>query len=675
MTSFGEQYSFGGSSSSTCPFPFACRERTIDPSLLPTSERWVDAHAKPAVLELLKTTVRPVDPIPPLPKEVVMHIASFLQWNQPVADNVYVCGGRNSQDGALASAEMFDSWHGKWVRLPDMTEKRAGCAASRIQGPLGYDVIVVTGGYDEKGIVKGLLASVESFCPLKKQWDSASIEPLLRKRWGHGQFTISERVYVVGGCSLHPRAPQSENFMQTLKSCEVYCPRSNKWDYAPSLNTGRAGGRVTAVRDRYAIIVGGCDDVFGRAEMLSTMEILDTQNHGAGWSYLSVGLAEPRTTAAVACVDDRIIVLGGAPSLASVEIINGVSDLIGYDGHDPEYHLLRGYGSRGRSSGGGRGRTRASAGSRSVPGLADEEDFEETGPPLRRRRRHTSGSGSMEVEDAEWLRTEDGSSDGDDPEDAVADEVSVASGTWVVRGPNLAQGRMGSQAIFLDVPAIGGSFPVKSRQRRRVVVVIGGEDDVDTLEYVEQNVLPPLLHARTAMSVCVAMGLPRRPRETKAKSPMVAGAAEQRETAQAGGDVPPGGVAVAGGGAEVENENEMIPEEALAVEAVGGWEIRGDVFTPLTSQPPTASSAPTNEVEQHRMELDALLAELPEMDIPADVHLFDVEPSSNMSKESEDSSSSASDNRFVHSNSNSWPSDADMDEVEDSDRMVVDEEG
>ena len=31
------------------------------------------------------------------------------------------------------------------VRLPDMTEKRAGCAASRIQGPLGYDVIVVTG--------------------------------------------------------------------------------------------------------------------------------------------------------------------------------------------------------------------------------------------------------------------------------------------------------------------------------------------------------------------------------------------------------------------------------------------------------------------------------------------------------------------------------------------------
>ncbi|CAD7951028.1 unnamed protein product [Amoebophrya sp. A120] len=432
--------------------------------------------------------------LPHLPTPLWMHIASFLQFTKPIDSMIYVCGGRNVKDGALKSAEMFDIWHGKWTWLPDMHYRRAGCAASRVPAywsdimtisshanrTVNYtsgqlheenhnslnpslrrtrttssgdlittEEILVTGGYDERGIVEGLLSTCESYNPLSNQWTLRA--NLLRKRWGHGAVTVTNSgtgggessssfyhsttsnhnysdvsctqvchaqtprtgqgqshlssstrnfVYVVGGCSLHPNAPEEENFMETLRSCEIYDPIVDKWYPAPQLQTGRAGGRVTCVSGRYIIVVGGCDDVFGRAEMLTTMEILDTEmifptmesvNGGGGggstgyqqhnnlgaparaggfnqhlgggqhphnmmnvhtgnpmnnqinygnqlldsnvnnqltWSYLDVSLREPRTTAAVCTVDDRIIVFGGAPSLASVEIVTEVEEKI-----------------------------------------------------------------------------------------------------------------------------------------------------------------------------------------------------------------------------------------------------------------------------------------------------------------------------------------------------------
>jgi hypothetical protein len=81
----------------------------------------------------------------------------------------------------------------------------------------------------------------------------------------------------------------------------------------------RAGSRVVTLGDRYLAAVGGCDDVFGRAEMLPTVELFDTSTQR--WVLLNVHLSTPRTTAAVAAIDDkRILVIGGAPSLSSAEV-------------------------------------------------------------------------------------------------------------------------------------------------------------------------------------------------------------------------------------------------------------------------------------------------------------------------------------------------------------------
>jgi len=64
--------------------------------------------------------------------------------------------------------------------------------------------------------------------------------------------------------------------------------------------------------------VGGCDDVFGRAETQATIEVYSP---GADrWALLDVRLSLPRTSAGVAAADGRcILIAGGAPSQASAE--------------------------------------------------------------------------------------------------------------------------------------------------------------------------------------------------------------------------------------------------------------------------------------------------------------------------------------------------------------------
>jgi hypothetical protein len=114
--------------------------------------------------------------------------------------------------------------------------------------------------------------------------------------------------------------------METLRGCEVYDPETNQWEPSADLNRARAGARVITLGQskggdggRYLAAVGGCDDVFGRAEMLPTVELYDPcVGH---WVMLDMQLSTPRTTAAVAPLDDRrVLVVGGAPSLSSSEV-------------------------------------------------------------------------------------------------------------------------------------------------------------------------------------------------------------------------------------------------------------------------------------------------------------------------------------------------------------------
>jgi len=354
-------------------------------------------------------------------------VAPFLYFDAPLPNQLYVFGGRNEEQEALATVEMFDTWHGRWVTCPEMSRRRAGCAAA----PLPNGTILVAGGYDERGIVEGLLQTCEVFDPVAQRWSEAR-SSLTRARWGHGCITLDGKLYAVGGCSLRCGAPPEEFFMETLRDCEVYDPEEDTWSICSPLNTPRAGARIVALGGSFMAAVGGCDDVFGRAEILASIELFDA--HTGLWSTLETQLQEPRTTAAVAALDDReILIFGGAPSLSSCEVF-GVPEqdkIPQFAGATPQRPLC-------------------------APPICD-----------------------------------------------------------------VTEGRMGCQAIALDLPAQGESYPLCSS---RCVVVVGGENgdedwdgftrhfdsilvyDIAENIWRSQDAVPPIPTPRTALALCVAPG-------------------------------------------------------------------------------------------------------------------------------------------------------------------------
>jgi len=318
-----------------------------------------------------------------VPAPVIDIICSFLRFSEPQNNQVFVVGGRNLASGPLQSAFMLDTWGGLqgnfvWRRLPDMMDKRAGCTAIPI---LDGKEVLVSGGYDQRGIVDGLLSSVEIYRPGSLGCDdvvSSSPSPkfysplpllhfekdqsqqqqqspqrmrelptchtklaggwtagpsLLRARWGHASACVRGKAIIAGGCALLPGAPNNPEFMATLTDCEVLDvsggvgehDQQQQWKPLAPLNIARSGARAAVSADRYVVIAGGCDDVFGSPETLVSVEVLDLCMEIPTWQLLDTGrLRVPRTTAAIAafpggCGD--LLVFGGSPSLSSGEIL------------------------------------------------------------------------------------------------------------------------------------------------------------------------------------------------------------------------------------------------------------------------------------------------------------------------------------------------------------------
>jgi len=356
-------------------------------------------------------------------------VAPFLRFDAPLSNMLYAFGGRDQRRGPLNTVEMFDTWNGCWVSRPPMPTRRAGSAAALLPD----DRILLIGGYNERGIAEGLLASCDVYDPSRQEWQQAS--PLTRARWGHGAALLQGKVHVVGGCSLQSDGQVGETFMATLKCCEVYNPEADRWTESAPLQVARSGCRVVTLGERYLAAVGGCDDVFGRAETQPTVEFYDSCT--GLWSMLDARLCHPRTTAAIAAIDDQtIIVVGGAPSLSSAEILR--------------------------------------------------VQLPESGSEKRAQTKSVEGEPSVNIAD-------------------------------------MPEGRMGCQAAVVDLPEPGRTFPLTTR---RCVVVIGGERcedsnvewarvkqfaSVPTFDLHERRwradeVMPPMVIPRTAVSLCVGVG-------------------------------------------------------------------------------------------------------------------------------------------------------------------------
>lgn len=300
------------------------QQQDKDKAKAPKGSKWSDAGAREALCLLIMDDRRSGSGEPERRRALppflyAENVAPFLRFDEPVGNMLYAFGGRNQNKGPLSLVEMFDTWHGRWALCPPMPARRAGSTASLL--PDGRMIII--GGYNEKGIAEGLLSSCDIYDPVRQCWEEpGTASPLARARWGHGCASLRGKIYAVGGCSLQPGAQPRENFMETLKTCEVYDPAENKWEVCASLQIARSGSRVVALPgDRYLAAIGGCDDVFGRAETQPTVELFDVCT--GQWSLLDSRLLYPRTTAAAVALDDqRLLVVGGAPSLASAEMFS-----------------------------------------------------------------------------------------------------------------------------------------------------------------------------------------------------------------------------------------------------------------------------------------------------------------------------------------------------------------
>lgn len=413
----------------------------------PRRSHWVEPGISLALHLLVADADNDTDDNPKLLSCIYQyHVAPFLHFDAPMPNQLYALGGRNEQQEPLNTVEMFDTWHGRWASCPRMLVRRAGCSAATLpSGPL-----LVAGGYDERGIVDGLLRSCELFDPRLQRW-CFSTASLQRARWGHGCAVLNGRVYVVGGCSLRDGAPADEDFMETLKSCEVYDPELDRWEYGAPVNTPRAGGRVVTLGGRFLAIVGGCDDVFGRSEVLQSVELFDSVENR--WFVLAPQLIVPRTTAAVAPVNDHeILVFGGTPGPPE----NGWSE--------------------------------ASCTSCELFCVPE-------GPKLSR-------TASEIQEEQQQAATKQGRQAQPPPGEPL-------------------EGRMGCQAVVLDLPADGKSFPLCGS---RSVVVVGGETvsedeegntkhfssvlvyDLTSNRWRPQQIVAPIPTPRTALALCVGTG-------------------------------------------------------------------------------------------------------------------------------------------------------------------------
>lgn len=382
------------------------------------------------------------------------HIAPFLRFDAPVPNMLYIFGGRiplagiqtlhRSQGVVQNNVDMLDTWNGIWVQCPPMPVNRAGGAAACL--PDGR--ILLAGGYDERGVLEGLLASCDAYDPFEQSWQS-DVAQLGRPRWGHSCAALQGKIYAVGGCSVWEANAQRNAFVETLRSCEVYTPGGNWMPCAP-LQVARSGARVVTLQQRYLVVVGGCEDPFGRVAMQATVELFDP-NVGH-WELLGPTLASPRTCAAVAPVDDhRVLVLGG---------------------NDPEHANAQ----------------------------ARPEIYRVCTPAGKDQ------SSTCNIAHA-------GSGNSSPPEILDLNGVQILAS----EGPDPLVGRVGCQAVTLNLPGEGSDYPLCDR---RYLLAIGGERcdrtrepcmfartfDFDEQAWVDSALPAPSALPRTAVALCVGLG-------------------------------------------------------------------------------------------------------------------------------------------------------------------------
>jgi hypothetical protein len=216
---------------------------------------------------------------------------------------LYAIGGRGGPEGILADLDRYDAFRDSWRSLADMPTARAGLAAAM----LGHSIYAIGGRLNGGGPCSGReVDSVERYDIASDTW--VTLAPLPRARSDAAAAAVNGKIYVFGGCRIHPQTGE----LIVLRRVDIYSPRSNTWSSAPlDLPRKRAAFyQVAALHhnspEPKVYVIGGWDGV---RPGVSTVFIYNVTTN----SY-SRGEPMPthRAEMGVAAFGGRVYAVGGA---------------------------------------------------------------------------------------------------------------------------------------------------------------------------------------------------------------------------------------------------------------------------------------------------------------------------------------------------------------------------
>lgn len=168
---------------------------------------------------------------------------------------VLVVGGRDADGEPLRSGEIYDPQQGTWAPIAPMSTARYGHTASVLLDGR----VLVTGGSECRRTCseRDSLATAEVYDPASDIWVQTTNMRVPRRE--HAAAVLADgRVLVAGGRGVDPDAEQpSVQYPPSLRSVELYDPRSGRWSTQRPMYRGRAAQMSAALWDGRVVMAGG----------------------------------------------------------------------------------------------------------------------------------------------------------------------------------------------------------------------------------------------------------------------------------------------------------------------------------------------------------------------------------------------------------------------------------
>jgi len=201
-----------------------------------------------------------------------------------------ICVVSGDDHTACGTIEAFNPFSNQWFDLPSLPRRLMLVGSSAIQQTLyiagGLDKD--TGEYSDK---------VYSLNISSKEW-ALEQAALLKGRYGHGQCSIKNKLFIAGG-----QLPDPEGYTNTI---EIFDPVLNQWSEGPAMLTRRIWLRLLNIKNELYAVGGDVDE--NGTTMMPSIEKLDSQTntwvHVADFTIL-------RRVFSVTSIASDIFIFGG----------------------------------------------------------------------------------------------------------------------------------------------------------------------------------------------------------------------------------------------------------------------------------------------------------------------------------------------------------------------------